>query len=223
MPTPAPFYFDQTAAILPGPYLVTEFMEGQTQFAPLNLDDFLLQMASNLARLHSFDWSLYDLSFLAHQSHHYDLTFATPPARLDNTLDEGRIRAALTPAWPFPHRNLSVLLHGDYWPGNILWRNDRLAAVIDWEDAHLGDPLADLAISRLEILWAFDLDAMRLFTNYYRRASNLDFTALPYWDLCAALRPAFQIATWAGNPTREQAMREKHLLFVSQAFDALPA
>ena len=35
-----------------------------------------------------------------------------------------------------PHR----LLHGDYWPGNVLWQQGRLAAVLDWEDAALGGP-----------------------------------------------------------------------------------
>jgi aminoglycoside phosphotransferase (APT) family kinase protein len=151
----------------------------------------------------------------------YDKKFKVRPTKLDDSLEEGRIRNILEPAWPFPHRNPSVLLHGDYWPGNILWHKGRLAGIIDWEDAHVGDPLADLAISRLEILWALDLDAMRTFTRHYQSLIKLDFSALPYWDLCAALRPAFQIATWAGNPAREEAMRIKHHLFVAQALEAL--
>jgi aminoglycoside phosphotransferase (APT) family kinase protein len=39
-----------------------------------------------------------------------------------------------------------VLSHGDLWPSHVLW-NDRLrrpVAVIDWEDARLGDPAFDL-------------------------------------------------------------------------------
>ena len=43
----------------------------------------------------------------------------------------------------------------------------RLVGVIDWEDAALGDPLADLANSRLEILWAFGDEAMERFTREY--------------------------------------------------------
>ena len=27
-----------------------------------------------------------------------------------------------------------ALLHGDYWPGNVLWKNGALVGVIDWED-----------------------------------------------------------------------------------------
>jgi aminoglycoside 2''-phosphotransferase len=39
-----------------------------------------------------------------------------------------------------------VLIHGDLWPSHILWspRSHRPVAVIDWEDARLGDPAADL-------------------------------------------------------------------------------
>ena len=58
-----------------------------------------------------------------------------------------RIRDMLASAWPFPRPNPPALLHGDYWPGNILWKDGRLAAVIDWEDACLGDPLVDLAMA----------------------------------------------------------------------------
>ena len=38
-----------------------------------------------------------------------------------------------------------VLAHGDAGPGNFLFEGDALTAVIDWELAHLGDPMGDLA------------------------------------------------------------------------------
>ena len=38
-----------------------------------------------------------------------------------------------------------VLVHGDAGPGNFLFENGRLTALIDWELAHLGDPMEDLA------------------------------------------------------------------------------
>jgi aminoglycoside phosphotransferase (APT) family kinase protein len=37
-----------------------------------------------------------------------------------------------------------VLVHGDFKPGNTLLQEDRVAVVLDWETAHLGDPLEDL-------------------------------------------------------------------------------
>ena len=38
-----------------------------------------------------------------------------------------------------------VLVHGDAGPGNFLFEDGRLTALIDWELAHLGDPMEDLA------------------------------------------------------------------------------
>ena len=38
----------------------------------------------------------------------------------------------------------TVLVHGDFKPGNALVDGDRISAMLDWETAHLGDPLEDL-------------------------------------------------------------------------------
>ena len=43
-----------------------------------------------------------------------------------------------------PEAQATVLVHGDFKPGNALVRGDHLAVVLDWETAHLGDPLEDL-------------------------------------------------------------------------------
>lgn len=39
----------------------------------------------------------------------------------------------------------AVVLHGDAGPGNFLFADDRVAALVDWELTHLGDPMEDLA------------------------------------------------------------------------------
>jgi aminoglycoside phosphotransferase (APT) family kinase protein len=127
----------------------------------------------------------------------------------------------LEAAWPLPRHNEPVLLHGDFWPGNILWRNGRIVAVIDWEDAAIGDPLADLANSRLEILWAFGINAMQSFTRQYQSMTAIDFANLPYWDLCVALRRIDQIGLWGLDEMGEREMRERHRWFVEEAFERL--
>jgi aminoglycoside phosphotransferase (APT) family kinase protein len=136
-------------------------------------------------------------------------------------MHEGRIRDALETAWPLARTNDAVLLHGDYWPGNLLWRDGRLVAVIDWEDARVGDPLADVANTRLELLWAFDADAVETFTSLYRSMTAIDVTNLPYWDLAAALKPCGRLAGWGLDEDMEYRMRERHTLFVRLALTAL--
>jgi aminoglycoside phosphotransferase (APT) family kinase protein len=43
-----------------------------------------------------------------------------------------------------PQAQSTVLVHGDFKPGNALLHGDHLGLVLDWETAHLGDPLEDL-------------------------------------------------------------------------------
>lgn len=43
-----------------------------------------------------------------------------------------------------PRSDRIVLVHADYKPGNLLLEGDRVTALLDWELAHLGDPLEDL-------------------------------------------------------------------------------
>jgi aminoglycoside phosphotransferase (APT) family kinase protein len=220
---PKPYHLDQSGEIFPTPIVVVEYIEGEPEFAPSNLADLILQMAAHLSRIHGVDCSKLDLSFLPKQGEIYARAFRERPTKVDESLDEGRIRDTLESVWPLPQRNESVLLHGDYWPGNILWKDGRLVGIIDWEDAKLGDPLADLANSRLESLWAFGIDAMHSFTRCYQSMTKIDLTDIPYWDLCAALRPAFKIAEWAADEATENRMREGHSVFVAQALAKLSA
>ena len=198
-----------------------EFIEGETEFAPANLESFIQQFAETLARIQRFDLATHDLSFLPNRTQTAARKITQRPERLDDSIEEGRIRAALEPVWPRLQHNPAVLLHGDYWPGNLLWRGGQLVAVIDWEDAATGDPLADLANSRLEILWAFGRDAMQQFTTHYQSLIQLEFANLPYWDLYAALKPAFQLSEWAANAEVEANMHALHHQFITQAFAAL--
>jgi aminoglycoside phosphotransferase (APT) family kinase protein len=175
-------------------------------------------MATHLAGIHRIDGLNVDLSFLPQQAKIVTEKLARRPANLDDSLAEGTIRDTLEAIWPWPQANQSALLHGDFWPGNLLWKNGRLVAILDWEDAAVGDPLADVANSRLEIFWAFGRDAMHCFTQHYQSLATIDFTNLPYWDLYAALRPAAKLSAWGLDANTEKAMREGHRLFVERVF-----
>jgi aminoglycoside phosphotransferase (APT) family kinase protein len=230
--TQTPYYLDQSGEIFATPYLVIEYIEGQPQFVFAPGADFTVRLATQLAKIHSLDCAKLDVSFLPRQARGVAETFGRRPATLNTSMDEGRIRDALEAAWPLPQRNASALLHGDFWPGNILWRDEQLVAVIDWEDAAVADPLIDLAISRLDIVWIFGVDAMHSFTDHYRSIMALDYSTLPYWDLYAALRlvrlAGADLAGWAaffppfGRPDiTEQTIREDYRYFIAQAFAEL--
>lgn len=101
---------------------------------------------------------------------------------------------------PPPAQKLSVI-HGDYRSGNFLHDGaGRIVAVLDWEMAHIGDPLEDLAWA-IDPLWShFETaentgrvsgllpraEAIAL----WERASGLkaDPAALAWWELFASLK-----------------------------------
>ena len=230
--TPEAYYFDQSGKIFARPYMLIEYVEGEMDFSPADLASCIRQLATHLARIHSIDGSGVDLSFLSESNGGCVELTKSRPMNVDPSLEEARIREALASIPPLAQRNASTLLHGDYWPGNTLWQDDKLAAVIDWEDASLGDPLIDLAISRLDIAWIFGIEAMNTFTTHYQSLMVLDYTNLPYWDLCAALRlvclAGSDLAGWVAyfrpfgrDDITVQSLKEDYLYFVNQAFGNL--
>jgi aminoglycoside phosphotransferase (APT) family kinase protein len=214
VPAPTPRYLDAKAEIFFTPSLVVDYVEGELPPAAADREELVRQLAAVLAEIHRIDRSTVDLSFLR------DIA-AMPP---DGPADDRRARSVLEAALPLPRRNRSVLLHGDFWPGNTLWRDGRILAVIDWEDAAVGDPLADVANARLELLWALGSGAMDDFTRRYRAlAGRTDFTDLPYWDLWADLRLAGRVADWGLDESTVKTMRARHEAFVAQALEKLSA
>lgn len=230
LPVPAPYYLDASGQIFDTPYLVMEYIEGRAKYSPANLPDAVRQIATLLARIHRLDGSLPGLAALPRQSDGLVEKLARLLTGAQLLPDEKQIRAALASFTPLPSLNKPVLLHGDFWPGNLLWREDRLVAVVDWEDALVGEPLSDFAISRLDMLLIFGSEAMNIFSQQYQSLNPIRFTALPYWDLYAALRAAPHLAEWAAgyrSPGRdditETTMRAGHQLFITQALQKLSA
>jgi aminoglycoside phosphotransferase (APT) family kinase protein len=224
IPAPKPCFLDVVAGAL-----VLEHIEGAPEFAPASPTDMLHQMATQLARIHRSAITS-EFGFLRRRNDSVGRTVLQSPARLDGTLDEPRLRSALTALWPWPQYNADALLHGDYWPGNLLWKGGKLVAVLDWEEAEVGDPLADVAVSRLDILWAFGEEAMHIFTECYRERTEIDWRNLACWDLCVGLRPMSNLDRWARGyaeppicrpDVTELSMREGHRRFVHQALRSL--
>jgi aminoglycoside phosphotransferase (APT) family kinase protein len=155
-------------------------------------------------------------------------TLATREPPFDAALVEREIIETLRSAWPPRPPDRRVLLHCDIWLGNLLWSDRAIVGVIDWETAHVGDPLADLAITRLACAWSFGRDAVHALTERYATRAPVDAAVLAVWDLAAALRPVDHLATWAGGwadygrpDMTVDRMRAAHRWFAAAALDAV--
>ncbi|MEO8813122.1 MAG: phosphotransferase family protein [Caulobacteraceae bacterium] len=121
---------------------------------------------------------------------------------------------------PPPPAKIAVV-HGDYRSGNFLHDGaGAILALLDWEMAHLGDPLEDLAWA-MDPLWSNPADGRvsGMVTAdeglaIWRRASGLevDRAALDWWRLFASVKGQ-AIWTSSAKAWREGGMSEPILAF----------
>jgi aminoglycoside phosphotransferase (APT) family kinase protein len=87
-------------------------------------------------------------------------------------------------------------VHGDFRLGNLLVDRSGLVAVLDWELAHLGDPLADLGWFTVRA-WRFGgagevagLGSIDELVDAYENAggASVDRDALRWWQVMGTLR-----------------------------------
>jgi aminoglycoside phosphotransferase (APT) family kinase protein len=221
---PRPYHADESCAVLPAPCLILEFIDGEPPAGPGPPPDFAGQFAAALADLHGAGITRSDAAFLPAIGSVSSRMLGTWPAVLDDMVSEAAVRAALTGNWPPPRVNEPAILHGDYWPGNTLWRHGNLVGVVDWEDAAFGDPLADLGNARLEVLMHYGDAAMDEFTRQYcDLMPGMDLASLPYWDLYAALRPSGQMDSWGLPEAQLEKFRAAHRTLVAAALTRLEA
>ena len=220
---PEALLVDDSMEIVSTPYLVVEFIDGKTTPADLPVEILIEPMAAHLAAVHAISWQSLGLHSLPNQNETYRTRVRNRPHEFASVKNEDEARAAMEHRGTLAPHNQPVLLHGDYWPGNLLWRDGKIAAIIDWEDAAIGDPLSDLANCRMELLFANGVVAMDAFTRRYVELAPLDLADLPYWDLFAATGSVLRMHEWGLEPEVEHSMRERHGEFVRQALQQIEA
>lgn len=229
LPVPEPLLLDESRRNFAEPFLVLRHIAGKPELTPRDRFEFARTLASQLADVHERARSaLADCEFLPRAPEFAAARLARAPFESRATYPQAAVRGALSRVWPLAQRNPDCLLHGDYWAGNLIWNEGVLCGVIDWADALIGDPLADVSIARLDLLWLLDADTMQEFTNAYFAASRYDAEQLPYWDLFTTLRPGGNLAHWAsawpvlGRPDiTEHVMADAREVFAARAFEAL--
>ena len=224
IPVANPRYVDLSCEITDRPYLVLDYVEGSPDLTVEDRTKRVSIVAENLAKIHSVNTCHPAMKFMNPSP----INVRPVGGAMNEVLQESKIRSALESRIGRVVENKHTFRHGDFWPGNMVWKDGELSAVIDWEETSIGDPLFDVSIARLDILWAYGPEAMKIFTEVYQSRMDIDFSILPYWDLRVSLRPISSIEEWAvsfpqlGRPdVTEQTMTEGHRWFVDSAIDQL--
>jgi hypothetical protein len=105
-----------------------------------------------------------------------------------------------------------VLVQGDTGPGNFMFDGDHISAIVDWELAHVGDPMDDLAWVSLRAVQEPFPDLEERFAEYERLSGNaVDVDRIRYYRILAEAKimvmshrgdasPASDDAEAAGDP-----------------------
>jgi len=219
IPVPRVYWLETDPSWLERPFFIMGRIDG-CQASPQSLaaadrysgirEEIGRRKAEILAQIHSLDWASLGLDFLN-----------PPPPRQctleeitkwERTLERNELepqpvlRAGIQ--WlrqhlpPPPAR--VTLVHGDYRTGNFLYTpQGTIEAILDWEMAHLGDPMEDMgwACSRP---WRFAGDDRvgglldrEKFLRLYEQYSGIpvDREAVRFWELLANLKLAVILLT----------------------------
>jgi aminoglycoside phosphotransferase (APT) family kinase protein len=163
LPVPKPILIEADPAVLDGRFMImtevvnavpagTYFPE-ERRYAPRNMGpEFGKEVAAVLARLHTATRSasggpVVDRVELVRQS--YEEWQRLPQQSFS-------LGAELAFAWlfshPLPANRPHCMTHGDVGVHNMMVRDGHLAALLDWELSHPGDPAEDLAQCRMMLL-----------------------------------------------------------------------
>jgi aminoglycoside phosphotransferase (APT) family kinase protein len=193
-PAPRPLLLDAEGGPFGAPTVVMTRLSGRPECAPRDLSDYLQQMAQMLAELHALPTQ--SLDFLPDQRDMVNRTLGSRK-ETDDPLQKAILDAAQA-EWPRASQSLQrVLVHGDYWPGNLLWQRGRLVGVVDWEQPRLGEPTKDVATCRGDLAVLFSQAAADEFVDRYVAAGGQSVNDLRFWDLLISSWAVPEMPGWA--------------------------
>ena len=207
LPVPKVFALEMDAKYLGKPFVIMERVKGENMEAAIrhNIDlespqlsirdlmPWISKLTELLVTVHSLDWRALGLDFMDRARGKYNLIddflswpFIKNPARryprFRELCDWLRVRSeeviCLEP----------VLLHMDFHPQNVMVDNDRIAAIIDWGEARIGDATIDVTWESL-ILANPGIPALdKAFVEEYRQKSGRKLENLLFYDVMAGTR-----------------------------------
>lgn len=236
VPAPKAYWVDPEGRFLGAPSVVMERVPGVCDYMVLNGGQ---PVEARLALARGFTQVMADIHAVDWKAHGLGDSLGVPdgvPSHLELDHWEAELHAAQLEPQPeldyvlkwlrrnAPEAEEIVLVHGDFKPGNALIDKGRITAKLDWETAHLGDPLEDLGwvtnpVRKREHQIPGHWEARDIVETYraltgrkVREADLLWWNVFSCWKLCAIQLTAvaefvagkysrvFQTPTWLFRP-----------------------
>jgi aminoglycoside phosphotransferase (APT) family kinase protein len=182
LPTPRLVAVDPDGSVAGEPSVLMTRLPGRVEWDPPAVEGFLRALAEPLPVIHSVavpgSASLPDYG-------PYPLEMRRPPVWASRP-DVWERAISLFDARPPPACD-RVFIHRDYHPGNVLWDGGRVTGIVDWVNASIGSPWADVGHCRVNIASELGQEATERFLDLYRAVSGRTDDYHPYWDISAAI------------------------------------
>jgi len=211
-PTPKAYWYEKDPSLLGGPFFVMEKVEGEVpnpwsragkQFyaEAAKRGKLPRSFVEALASLHNLDWRAAALDFIGVPGPGKD--FALREIGKWETLIRESMRKpepVLTEVLMWlkanaPQAQRLAFVHGAYRTGNLIIKDDAIAAIIDWELQVIGDPMYDVAyvLSDLNREGSPLLSCVverEFFLDYYQQLTGLkvDLEVCRYYEILYMMR-----------------------------------
>lgn len=195
IPAPAPIWVDSDS-IFDEPAILISFVEGTPDLTPSNPFDWAEKLAAVLTRIHDVRLEADDHElFPPGAGEDVRKIQENPEMVLEHPLGEDLLRRRVLLAGREVESD-PVFSHTDFWPGNTLWDEGNLMAVIDWEAPATGDREMDVAYCSLDIRYLGMDKVADHFIESYREESGDPLPNLSHWEAVGLCRPMPDIAQW---------------------------
>ena len=209
VPCAKPIHLDHSKEILDKDFMLMTYLEGTIEIPKIKNFGFLNKMVGILKNIHNVDTKILP-TLPCRFDPTYDLFEFLPNARINKELK------AILKGYDTSYSGKPVLLHGDFWPGNILWTKDEISGVLDWEYAAIGDPVSDLAVASLELKYDYGKRGVDRFLDLYSKNFSIDQSRLSLWLIYVSASTLFFIDEWNLEKARKNLMRREAMLTIEE-------
>lgn len=195
VPAPAPIWVDNEG-VFDQQAIVTSFVDGEPDLTPADPFDWAERLAGVLSRIHEIRVVGDDVEmFPPSAGQDIEKIQEHPELILEHPLGEDLLRRRVMLGQRADDTE-PVFSHTDFWPGNTLWDDGQLTAVVDWEAPATGDRAMDVAYCALDIRYLGMDRVADHFVKTYREETGHALTNLAHWEAVGLCRPMPDIGSW---------------------------
>lgn len=170
------------------PTSLVSWLDGRADITPTNPEEWARELGRALAAVHAVPAE----------------RLAELPSVFDRSGDSqeilgGPLAAEVRARWSQVVASPEVLTHGDYWSGNVVWRDGRLTGIVDWSGGSRDPRGYDLGWCRLDLVLLFDEQVADDFLAAYEAEADQAVDKIHLWDYWAAARSDDAVRSWAPN------------------------